>query len=242
MDPGSHWTREVQVKYSDEQFRWLVARVKEHRGPVIVMMHHPPFSAGYHRDEWQRDSVLRERRTRMVRALHESGISIVASGHEHTYERALLTWPDAVLIAIVAGGGGAPLHNLPPMPVAAQRFSEYKVAGAVVKPANVYANTVFNFVLLRLWFGGGELYAYAVDKSAKPTLVDQVKVDLARYGVPKVDQHKIPIPPAKGPKEPAMAMEQAPVVAGKPVAQVDSLSASKRLLSKPPPGKSRLRR
>ena len=122
------------------------------------------------------------------------------------------------------------------MPVAAQRFSEYKVAGAVVKPANVYTNTVFNFVLLRLWFGGGELYAYAVDKSAKPTLVDQVKVDLARYGVPKVDQHKIPIPPAKGPSEPSAHESSKHQDMTK---MADSTIASRRILTKPPPGRKR---
>src|SRR5206468_3660698 len=125
-----------------------------------------------------------------------------ASGHEHAYQRALLTWPDAVLIAVVTGGGGAPLHNMPPAPASAAMFAEYKVAGAVVKPDNVVTGKVFNFVLLRLWFGGGELYTYAVDKSAKPQLIDKVQVDLTRYGTPKIDQHKIPLPPAKGPAEP----------------------------------------
>lgn len=238
VDPGSHWTRELQVKYSDEEFTWLVARVKEHRGPVIVMMHHPPFSAGFHHDEWQHDPVLKERRERMVRALHESGISIIASGHEHTYQRALLTWPDAVLIAIVSGGGGAPLHDVPPTPVSAAMFAQYKVAGSVVKPENVVTDKVFNFVLLRLWFGGGELYTYAVDKSSTPQLIDKVQIDLARYGRPKIDQHKIPLPPAKGPAEP-MATETSKHVPAR--ARADSTHNSQRLLAKPPPGK-KLRR
>jgi len=77
VDPARHWSREVQVKYSDEEFTWLVDRVKEHTGPVIVMMHHPPFSASYHRMEWQNDPVLRERRERMLRTLHTAGISII---------------------------------------------------------------------------------------------------------------------------------------------------------------------
>ena len=104
----------------EEQLTWLVACVKNHRGPVVVLMHHPPFSSGGHRMEWQRDSVLIARRDRMVRALHEAGISIIASGHEHAYERALLTWPDAALIAIVTGGGGSPLHKIPPPAESAQ--------------------------------------------------------------------------------------------------------------------------
>jgi hypothetical protein len=37
------------------------------------MMHHPPFSVGFHRMEWQADSVLYNRRETMVKALREAG-------------------------------------------------------------------------------------------------------------------------------------------------------------------------
>jgi len=239
VDPLGRWTREVQVKYSQEEFSWLVARVKEHRGSVIVMMHHPPFSVSAHRMEWQADSVLTERRERMVKALHESGISIIASGHEHSYQRALLTWPDAVLVAIVTGGAGAPLHVLPSAQESARLYSEYRVAGSTVKPENVVVDQVFNFTHLRLWFGGGDLHSYAVDRNARATLIEHVQIDLARYGVPRIDQHKIPLPPSKGPVEtmkPLAGMPPPP-----PGAKVDSISASKRLLSKPPPAAARKR-
>jgi predicted MPP superfamily phosphohydrolase len=235
VDPKGHWTREVQVKYSDEEFTWLVARVKEHTGPVIVMMHHPPFSAGTHRMEWQTDAVLQERRARMVKALHESGISIIASGHEHSYQRALLTWPDAVLISIVSAGAGAPLNQLPPPAASAKLYSEYAVAGSVVKPENVLTDEVFNFVHLRLWFGGGEFHAYAVDKNAKTSLIDKVQIDLARYGTPKIDQHKMPLPPAKGPRGTMSSMSDTGAKTN--AASKDSTSASERILTAPPPGK-----
>jgi hypothetical protein len=239
VDPGSHWTREVQIKYSEEEFAWLVARVKEHTGPVVVMMHHPPFSAGFHRTEWQRDTVLTERRERMVKALHAAGSSIIVSGHEHSYQRALLTWPDDVLVTIVAAGGGALLYPLPPPAQSAQLFAEYKVAGSVVEPANVFTAETFNFVHMRLWFGGGEFYAYSVDQKSKSTMIDHVHIDLKRYGIPKIDQHKIPIPPAKGPKgvkeiEGAIAAGETPFNA-----KIDSTTASKRLLTSPPPSKTK---
>jgi len=237
VDPGSHWTREVQIKYSDEEFTWLVARVKEHRGPVVVMMHHPPFSVGFHRGEWQRDPVLRERRARMVRALHESGISIIASGHEHGYERSLLTWPDAVMVALVTGGGGAPLHNLAPTPQAGPIFAEYQVAGGVMKPENVVTASVFNFTLLRLWFGGGDLNTYAVDIKSKSTLIDKLQIDLKRYGIPKIDQHKIVVAPAKGPSEPLATEDMSNEAKGKSLVKNDSVATSRRILSKPAPGK-----
>jgi hypothetical protein len=233
VDVKNHWTRDVQVKYSDEEFTWLVARIKEHRGPVLVLMHHPPFSASMHRMEWQRDAVLTERRERMVRALHEAGIAILASGHEHSYQRALFTWPDAVLVAIVTGGAGAPLHTIPPPAESARLYSEYKVAGSVVKPENVFTSQVFNFTHLRLWFGGGDLRTYAVDQNSNTTLIDKVQIDLNRYGVPKIDQYKVPLPPAKGPAEVMKTASSMPAMPGG--AHVDSTSASKRLLSKAPP-------
>ncbi len=248
VDPANHWTREVQVRYSKEQFDWLVARVKEHTGPVMVVMHHPPFSAGLHHMEWQNDSVLVKRRDAMVRALHESGIGIIAGGHQHGYQRALLTWPDAVLVTIVTGGGGAPLHNAPVAARAGELFSEYKVAGSVVKPENVFSANVYHFTHLRFWFGGGDLRAYSVDEKSKATKIDEVKIDLTRYGIPKIDQHKIPLPMAKGPKEPTKHEPPTPTstaaatAEAKPGAKVDTTSASTRLLSKPAPGKKPVRR
>jgi predicted MPP superfamily phosphohydrolase len=235
VDPGSLWSREVQIKYSKEEFDWLVARVKEHTGPVIVMMHHPPFSAGYHRVEWQRDSVLVERRETMVRALHDAGIAVILSGHEHAYQRALMTWPDAVLIAIVTGGAGAPLNTLPLPVESARLFSEYRVAGGGIRPENVFTAVTFNFIHMRLWFGGGEFTTYAVDALSKATQIDKVSIDLKRYGIPKIDQHKIPIPPAKGPKAPKESEGKMKAAVAKP----DTAAASRRILQSPSPAKTK---
>jgi 3',5'-cyclic AMP phosphodiesterase CpdA len=236
-DPANHWTRDVEVKYSDEQIDWMVARVREHRGPAFLFMHHPPFSSGFHRVEWQNDAVLRERRERMVEALHKAGIGIIASGHEHAYERALLTWPDAVLINIVTGGAGSPLHDIPNPTESAQLFSEYKVAGAVVKPSNVFTEQAFHFIHVRLWFGGGEFFTYAVDSKAKVRLIDQVTIDLKRYGVPVVDQKKMPLPPVMKTQPPPKEES----TAKKSTTKSDSTSASQRLKSKPPPGRKKAR-
>ncbi len=195
VDASSHWSRAAQVSYSDEQFKWLVDRVREHQGPVLVMMHHPPFSVGFHRDEWQRDPVLRERRARMLRALHDSRIAVLATGHEHAYERTLLTWPDAMVIAIMTGGGGAPLHIIPSAAASSALFSQYRVAGAEIKPENVVTARAFNFVLMRLWFGGGEFHAYAVDHKARTKPIDQMQIDLRRYGVPDSASARRPVAP-----------------------------------------------
>lgn len=239
-DPANHWPRDVEIKYSDEQIDWLVARIKEHRGPAFVFMHHPPFSSGFHRVEWQSDAVLQERRERMVRALHENGIGILATGHEHAYQRALMTWPDGVLINIVTGGAGSPLHDIPPPAQGAQLFSQYRVAGGVIKPENVLTGRFFHFIHLRLWFGGGDFTTYEVLPNGNVRLADQVEVDLKRYGVPKIDQHKVPITPE--PTTQPAPLEENPKAKGikSKAASTDSVSTSaKTVKSTSPPSRAK---
>jgi hypothetical protein len=151
----------------------------------------------------------------------------------------MLTWPDAVLITIVSGGAGSPLHDIPPPTESVRLFTEYKVAGSVVKPENVFTSQVFNFTHIRLWFGGGDFSSYAVEKDSRVKLIDEVKIDLNRYGVPKIDQFKVPIPPATGPgevsKEELAKAKADQAGAPAPAAAKADSSASERLLSKPPP-------
>ena len=235
-DPHNYWPREVEVQYSDEQIDWLVSSLKGHPGPAFVFLHHPPFSTGFHRVEWQSDDMLRERRERMVQTLRDAGIGVIAAGHEHAYERALLTWPDAVLIYIVAGGAGTPLHDIPPPEQSAAMFSEYKVAGAEIKPENVFTAEVFHFVHIRLWFGGGEILAYAVDQDSKTTLIDTVEIDLKRHGTPKIDQYKRIIPP-EGPEQPPPAEESKDKK--DVIASTDSTKAGEKLETEPPPAEQK---
>ena len=166
----------------------------------------------------------------MVRALYEARIGIIASGHEHAYQRAIFTWPDAVLINLVTGGGGSPLHDIPGPARSAALYSEYHVAGSVVKPENVYTGRFYHFIHVRLWFGGGEFYTYAVEKGGKVRLADRVTIDLERYGVPEVDQQKMPVPQGKPGGSPEDTKKPKS-------ASTDSTSASKRIESSPPPGK-----
>ena len=65
-------------------------------------------------------------------------------------------------------------------------------------------------------------------------MIDKVQIDLKRYGVPTIDQHKIPIPPQKGPVE---KVAEDVKDRAKAKAKPDSVSASRRILSKPPPGR-----
>jgi len=236
--PGVHWSKEVQIKYSKEEVDWLTARLKEHRGPSFVFMHSPPFSAGYHRMDWEMDPVMQARRDQIVRAMHEGGISILAGGHEHDYERALLTWKDgSVLIAIVQGGAGAPLHPLPAPAAAANLLSTSKSAGGTIQAKNVYTATINNFCFLRLWFGGGELQTFAVYKDGSVKLVDLVKIDLKRYGKPKIDQHKVPIASTARVAPSSMEAKAKQGISAK----ADTTSASRRIETQRPPGKKPVR-
>ena len=234
--PGVHWSKEVQIDYSKEQVDWLRARLKEHHGPSFVFLHSPPFSAGFHRMDWEMDSVMQDRRDQIVRAMHEGGISVIAGGHEHDYERALMTWPDkTVLITMVQGGAGAPLHRLPPPPEAARIIASSKAGGGTIKPENVYTAVINNFTLLRLWFGGGELQTYAVEKDGSAKLADLVNIDLKRYGKPKIDQFKVVVQPTGPVQESKMeATHKAGIEA-----TGDTTAASQRIQNAPPPGKKK---
>jgi len=111
---------------------------------------------------------------------------VLAASHEHNYQRALLTTGDAVLVCIVSGGAGSPLHQIATGPEAQRIFSLYQVPGAVFKPENVVTAVVFNYVHMRLWYGGGEFFTYAVDGSGKDQLIDHVQIDLKRFGTPEI--------------------------------------------------------
>jgi hypothetical protein len=167
--------------------------------------------------------------------MHEGGISILAGGHEHDFERALMTWPDGgVLIAIVQGGAGAPLHPLPPPAEAARLFSMYTSNGGTIKPENVYTAVINNFSFLQLWFGGGEMQTYAVYKDGSVKLVDQLNIDLKRYGKPKIDQHKVVVAPTA---RAAPSSMEAKGTHGIAAAKTDTTAASQRIQTHPAPGK-----
>ncbi|MEP7029103.1 MAG: hypothetical protein ABI960_10945, partial [Candidatus Eisenbacteria bacterium] len=212
-DEAHLWSRADEIAATNEQFDWLAERLKEHNGPAIVLMHHPPFSVGFHRMAWQADSVLYNRRETMVKALREAGLSVLVAGHEHNYQRALLTSGDAVLVCIVSGGAGSPLHQIATGAEAARIFSLYQVPGGEFKPENVVSAVVFNYTHMRIWYGGGELFTYAVDAAGKDRLIDHLAIDLKRFGNPQIDQDKMPIPAQSGPKGASQPAARPPAAA-----------------------------
>ncbi len=203
VDQYDVYSRDEEVLATNVQIAWLVERLKEHRGPAVVFMHHPPFCLGFHRVEWQADSLLAARRLTMVKALQDAGLSVLVTSHEHAYERALLRCGDAVMVNLVTGGAGSPLHAIPTGAEAGRLFAEYDIPGCEFRADEVVADPVFHYIHLRLWYGGGEFFTYAVDKKGEDQLIDHVKIDLQRFGIPQVDQQKMPLPPSEGPTQPA---------------------------------------
>ena len=152
----------------------------------MVVMHHPPFSASdAPHGVAERLGADRTTRDRMVRALHDAGISIIASGHEHSYQRALLTWPDAVLIAIVSGGAGAPLHQIPPPAESAAAVQRVQ-GGRVGREARERLHRVRCSTSPTYVCGSAAATSTPTRSTSKSkaTLIDEVQIDLNRYGIP----------------------------------------------------------
>ena len=70
---------------------------------------------------------------------------------------------------------------------------------------------------------------------ARTTLADKVRIDLSRYGIPRIDEHKLPIPGSEG----ASAGPHEEDVERLNPAYVDTLENSRRILTTPPPREAR---
>jgi hypothetical protein len=124
---------------------------------------------------------------------------------------------------------------LPPPAEAARLFSQSHVqGGGTIKPENVYTAVINNFTYMQLWFGGGALQTFAVYKDGTVKMVDQVEIDLKRYGKPKIDQNKIVVAPTA---RSAPSTMEAKASHGLAAAKSDTTSASRRLETQRPPGK-----
>ena len=176
-------------------------------------------------DAMEADSLLSARRETMVMVLREAGLSVLVAGHEHAYERAALVCGDAVMICVVSGGAGSPLHSIPTGEEAGRMFASYELPDCRFEPENVFANISFNYSIMRFWFGGGDLTTYAVEKDGSDVRIDHIAVDLKRFGVPELDQQKIPIRPSEGPRQPAPSEESS--TTDRNTAPADSASAVK---------------
>jgi len=90
----------LDIMPGSSQYSWLISELEQAAYPVILLLHHPVVSSGYHGDElglsWFLPNLLAKYR-----------IAAVISGHEHSFEHLRFEGIDY----FVTGGGGAPLRN-----------------------------------------------------------------------------------------------------------------------------------
>jgi acid phosphatase len=82
------------------QYRWMLNELESADLPIVLILHHPIFSSGYHGDELGLQYYLPQ-------LLKKHRVAAVISGHEHSFEH--LRWEG--LNFFVSGGGGAPLRE-----------------------------------------------------------------------------------------------------------------------------------
>ena len=112
--------REWFVNNEDGPAGWLQERLENSdKRFKIVAMHHPLLSFGKHRKDWFQDhwgSNIRDQLKQLVHLLQRTGVQLILAGHEHNYERNLLSISDAAYPAalniVISGGGGTPLRPL----------------------------------------------------------------------------------------------------------------------------------
>ena len=120
----------------DEMLAWLENDLANSRAFWrIVYFHHPPFASGHH--ENSPGSVIV--RDRIAPILDRHNVSLVFSGHEHSYQRTFPmrggepAYSGPGTVYITTGGGGAALYPVPPRPAIAFSQSEHHFVRAVVE-------------------------------------------------------------------------------------------------------------
>ena len=92
--------------HDEDQLRFLYRTLQETASEwVVVSLHHPPFSAGYHGSDLVMQDVF-------VPVFETYGVDLVLSGHEHDYQR---SHPINGITYVISGAGGKlrPTDTLP---------------------------------------------------------------------------------------------------------------------------------
>jgi hypothetical protein len=102
----------IDSEPESEQNLWLDRDLAATNAPcVLAYWHHPVFSSGKHGDDSKMKPILK--------SLFDQGVTIVLSGHDHTYERFAPQDPEGRLddargfIQFIVGTGGSGLRKAP---------------------------------------------------------------------------------------------------------------------------------
>jgi 3',5'-cyclic AMP phosphodiesterase CpdA len=90
----------LEIIPGSAQYEWLLTELEQASHPLMLFIHHPVFSSGYHGDELGLSWFL-------PTLLSKYPVLAVISGHEHSFEHLQYQGIDY----FVSGGGGAPLRN-----------------------------------------------------------------------------------------------------------------------------------
>ncbi len=111
----------------------------------IVVLHHPPYSAGKHEDE----AYLPKLRAQLIPIFERHNVHLVLSGHAHSYQRThpmrggLPTEAGASRpVFVVTGGGGASLYPVPSRPFLAKGASEHHYLKLEVSGRHLQARAI----------------------------------------------------------------------------------------------------
>ncbi len=104
-DPSKpSWLQRELARRADKRFK-------------IVACHHPLISFGKHYRDWSRRDYGRDlgaKRQRLIRLLMDYNVQVQLAGHEHFYERNLVTDQEGrSLQVVVSSGGGVPIRQRP---------------------------------------------------------------------------------------------------------------------------------
>ena len=163
-----------------DQQAWLAGELRDAAAalPVIVALHHPPFSLDtHHSGSGAMSKVLA---TASAKAKRKP--DMVFSGHVHNYQRFTITEPDGTLTPyIVAGNGG--YHNLHKVAhVGGQPIvTPYAVPGEDGVVLEKYVDDRFGFMRLEITPSEIVVETYTVPRTQEPWSKQPVLFDRLRY-------------------------------------------------------------
>ena len=163
------------------QLDWLAGELRDADAslPVIVALHHPPFSLDTHHSGSSAMSRVLAQAAERARRKPD----LVCSGHVHNYQRFSITDADGTLTPyIVAGHGG--YHNLHKVAAVggAPLMTPYPVPGEAGVVLEKYVDDRFGFLRLEISAAELVLESYTVPRpqeswSKQPALFDRLRYD-----------------------------------------------------------------
>jgi 3',5'-cyclic AMP phosphodiesterase CpdA len=115
----------------------------------IVFFHHPPYTHGAYRDNSLQWSDIRNL---VVPVLHEAGVRLVFSGHDHNYQH---MWKDGINF-VITGEGGARLYTVKP---------DYTAPG--LPPLLAWNDSIHSYTLCDVSASGDSLRLRQIDENGK---------------------------------------------------------------------------